>query len=148
MSHKAVRIGITSVVLSLAFGGLLWSTLSEGTEYYKHVDEITADPAAWQGKKLQVHGFIVEKSILRRPDTLDWRFEIENNGEILKAEYSGLVPDTFQGRGGGRRQGPAGRQRYRGGAERGDGQVSVEVRAEGRRRGRRGVFRRPVDFAG
>ena len=96
MSYKAVRIGITSVVLSLAFGGLLWSTLSEGTEYYKHVDEITADPAAWQGKKLQVHGFIVEKSILRRPDTLDWRFEIENNGEILKAEYSGLVPDTFK----------------------------------------------------
>ncbi len=96
MSHKAVRVGITSVVLALAFGGLLWSTLSEGTEYYKHVDEVTADPAAWQGKNLQVHGFIVEKSILRRPDSLDWRFEIENNGEILRAEYSGIVPDTFK----------------------------------------------------
>ena len=96
MSHKAVRVGITSVVLALAFGGLLWSTLSEGTEYYKHVDEVMADPAAWRGKNLQVHGFIVEKSILRRPDTLDWRFEIENNGEILRAEYSGIVPDTFK----------------------------------------------------
>ncbi len=95
MSHKAVRVGITSVVLALAFSGLLWSTLSEGTEYYKHVDEVTADPAAWQGKNLQVHGFIVEKSILRRPDSLDWRFEIENNGEILRAEYTGIVPDTF-----------------------------------------------------
>ena len=95
MSHKAVRVGITSVVLALAFGGLLWSTLSEGTEYYKHVDEVMADPAAWQGKNLQVHGFIVEKSILRRPDSLDWRFEIENNGEILRAEYTGIVPDTF-----------------------------------------------------
>ncbi len=59
------------------------------------MDEITADPAAWQGKNLQVHGFIVEKSILRRPDSLDWRFEIENNGEILRAEYTGIVPDTF-----------------------------------------------------
>ena len=96
MSHKAVRVGITSVVLALAFGGLLWSTLSEGTEYYKHVDEVMADPAAWQGKNLQVHGFIVEKSILRRPDSLDWRFEIENNGKILRAEYSGIVPDTFK----------------------------------------------------
>ena len=95
MSHKAVRVGITSVVLALAFSGLLWSTLSEGTEYYKHVDEVTADPAAWQGKNLQVHGFIVEKSILRRPDSLDWRFEIENNGEVLRAEYTGIVPDTF-----------------------------------------------------
>ena len=95
MSHKAVRVGITSVVLALAFSGLLWSTLSEGTEYYKHVDEITADPAAWQGKNLQVHGFIVEKSILRRPDSLDWRFEIENNGSVVLAEYTGIVPDTF-----------------------------------------------------
>jgi len=96
MSHKAIRIGITSVVLALAFSGLLWSTLSEGTEYYKHVDEVTGDLAAWQGKKLQVHGFIVNESIMRRPDTLDYRFEIENNGEVIKAEYSGIVPDTFK----------------------------------------------------
>ena len=96
MSHKAIRIGITSVVLALAFSGLLWSTLSEGTEYYKHVDEVTEDPAAWQGKNLQVHGFIVNESIMRRPDTLDYRFEIENNGEVIKAEYSGIVPDTFK----------------------------------------------------
>ena len=95
MSHKAIRIGITSVVLALAFSGLLWSTLSEGTEYYKHVDEVTGDLAAWQGKKLQ-HGFIVNESIMRRPDTLDYRFEIENNGEVIKAEYSGIVPDTFK----------------------------------------------------
>ena len=55
-----------------------------------------ADPAAWQGKNLQVHGFIVNESIMRRPDTLDYRFEIENNGEVIKAEYSGIVPDTFK----------------------------------------------------
>ena len=42
MSHKAARIGITGVVLALAFGGLLYSTLGEGTEYYKHVDEVMA----------------------------------------------------------------------------------------------------------
>jgi hypothetical protein len=38
MSQKAAKIGLTCVVLVLAFGGLLYSTLSEGTEYYKHVD--------------------------------------------------------------------------------------------------------------
>ena len=86
MSHKAIRIGITSVVLTLAFSGLLWSTLSEGTEYYKHVDEVTGDLAAWQDKNLQVHGFVVNESIMRRPDSLDYRFEIENNGEVIKAE--------------------------------------------------------------
>ena len=44
MSHKAAKIGLTCVVLVLAFGGLLYSTLSEGTEYYKHVDEVMANP--------------------------------------------------------------------------------------------------------
>lgn len=33
MSKKATRIGLTSLVLALAFGGLLWTSLSEGTEY-------------------------------------------------------------------------------------------------------------------
>ena len=96
MSQKAVRIGITSLALTLAFGGLLWTTLSEGTEYYKHVDEVMAEPEAWQDKNLQVHGFVVPNSILRRPHSLDYRFEIENNGAVVKAEYTGIVPDTFK----------------------------------------------------
>jgi len=40
MKHKAVKIGLTSLVLTLTFGGLLYTTMAEGTEYYKHVDEV------------------------------------------------------------------------------------------------------------
>ena len=96
MRDRAVKIGITTVVLSLAFGGLLWSTLSEGTEYYKHVDEVMGDPSAWQDKRLQLHGFVVPDSILRKRDSLDWRFRVENNGSIVDASYTGVVPDTFK----------------------------------------------------
>ena len=96
MKHKAVRIGLTSLVLVLAFGGLMYSTLSEGTEYYKHVDEVMTNPAAWQGKNLQLHGFVVPKSIRRRPDSLDWRFEVQSKGQVVQASYSGVVPDTFK----------------------------------------------------
>jgi cytochrome c-type biogenesis protein CcmE len=96
MSQKSVKIGITTLVLVFAFGGLLWSTLSEGTEYYKHVDEVMADPGPWHGKRLQLHGFVVPGSILRRPDTLDYRFQIENNGAVVPASYTGIVPDTFK----------------------------------------------------
>jgi cytochrome c-type biogenesis protein CcmE len=96
MSHKAAKIGITSVVLALAFGGLLWTTLSEGTEYYKHVDEVMVNPQAWYGKKLQLHGHVVEGSILRKRDALDYRFEVAHNGHVVPARYSGIVPDTFK----------------------------------------------------
>ena len=61
-----------------------------------HVDEVMAEPEAWYGKKLQVHGFVVEGSRLRKPDTLEIRFKVENNGAVIAAEYTGLVPDTFQ----------------------------------------------------
>ena len=96
MNHRAIKIGLTSLVLTLAFGGLLWSTLREDTAYYKHVDEVMANPDAWQGRKLQLHGFVVPASILRRRDSLDYRFVIQNKGATVPAFYAGVVPDTFK----------------------------------------------------
>jgi len=96
MSQKAAKIGITSVVLVAAFIGLLWTTLTEGTEYYKHVDEVAVAPADWYGKKLQLHGHVVDGSILRKRDTLDYKFQIHHNGQMVNATYTGIVPDTFK----------------------------------------------------
>src|SRR5512144_1806308 len=96
MATKTVKIGLTAVVLALALGGLLWSTLSEGTEYYKRVDEVMANPAAWQGKALRLHGFVVRDSILRKRNSLDYRFEVQNKGRTVRALYTGIVPDTFK----------------------------------------------------
>ena len=96
MPAKTVKMLVTTVVLTAAFGGLLWGTLAEGTEYYMHVDEVMAEPEAWYGKNLQVHGWVVEGSRYVKPDTLEYRFQVENNGFVIDAEYTGLVPDTFQ----------------------------------------------------
>jgi cytochrome c-type biogenesis protein CcmE len=96
MNRKFLRIGLTTVVLVLAFAGLLWSTLREGTEYYKHVDEVMVQPDAWYGKRLQLHGYVVPSSIMRRRDSLDYRFEVQSKGQVVHATYTGIVPDTFK----------------------------------------------------
>ncbi len=96
MRSKRFKVGLTAFVMTAALGGLLWGTLAEGTEYYMHVDEVMAKPEAWYGKNLQVHGFVVEGSRFRKPDTLEYRFKVENNGAVIDAEYTGIVPDTFQ----------------------------------------------------
>jgi cytochrome c-type biogenesis protein CcmE len=96
VTGRAIKIGLTAVVLALAFGGLLFSTLSEGAEYYKHVDEVMAEPETWYGKPLQLHGFVVADSIFRRRDSLDYRFRVQSNGYEVAASYSGVVPDNFQ----------------------------------------------------
>jgi cytochrome c-type biogenesis protein CcmE len=94
MSSKAVKIAVTCVVLAAALGGLLYTTLSDGTEYYMHVDEVMTDPSAWQGKHLQLHGFV--NDLRQRPNSLDYRFQVQNNGKVVTASYSGVVPDTFK----------------------------------------------------
>ena len=97
MSPKTVKFGLTAAVLVAALMGLMYTTLSEGTEYYKHVDEVMADAQAWHGKRLQLHGFVVENSVLKKPDTLQYRFQVQSNGTVVPATYTGVVPDTFKG---------------------------------------------------
>jgi cytochrome c-type biogenesis protein CcmE len=96
MKHKALKIGVTSLALVFAFGFLLYSAMGEGTAYYKHVDEVMVDPSAWQGKDLQLHGFVVRDSILRKPDSFEYRFKVQSKGAVVDATYTGVVPDTFK----------------------------------------------------
>jgi cytochrome c-type biogenesis protein CcmE len=46
----------------------------------------------------------VPGSILKRQDTLEYKFKVQNNpirdvnqGHVVEASYTGIVPDTFKG---------------------------------------------------
>jgi cytochrome c-type biogenesis protein CcmE len=105
MTHRYIKVGATALVLGLAFGGLFWSTLRDGTEYFKNLDEVLPQQQAWQGKQLQLHGYVVPDSIYRsRSNALEYRFKVQNNparasepGGIINVSYTGVVPDTFKG---------------------------------------------------
>ena len=94
MRTKAFKIVLTCFVLAAALGGLMYTTLAEGTEYYIHVDEVTQDPDAWKGKRLQLHGFVAD--LRQRPNSLDYKFNVRFNGKVIPATYTGIVPDTFK----------------------------------------------------
>ena len=97
MSNKAAKISLTGLVLATAFGVLMYSSLGESLQYYKYVDEVMAEPATWHGKNLQVHGIVVRDSIAQKPNSpMEWRFDIQRNGKVLRAYYTGIVPDTFK----------------------------------------------------
>ena len=96
MSAKTAKVSLTVVVLATAFGVLLYTSLGESMQYYKYADEVMASPAEWQGKNLQVHGYVIGPSIARKRDTLEYRFDIQRNGKVMRAYYTGKVPDTFQ----------------------------------------------------
>lgn len=96
MSQKAIRATLSAIVVLAAIGGLMAMSLKSNQAYYLHVDEVMASPDQWYGKNLQMHGHVVDGSIMRRPNTLDYRFQVENNGKIVTANYTGIVPDTFK----------------------------------------------------
>ena len=96
MTAKTIKIAATAAVLVAGLSGLMYTTLSEGTEYYKHVDEVMSDPTAWQGKRMSLHGYVVDKSIFTKPDTLEYRFQIQSKGKVVAARYTGVMPDTFK----------------------------------------------------
>jgi cytochrome c-type biogenesis protein CcmE len=97
MSQRSIRVALSAVVIVAAFGGLLSLSLGETAAYYKHVDEVMAAPEQWYDKNLQLHGHVVENSIERRPNTLDYRFRVHAKGHVVTATYTGIVPDTFKG---------------------------------------------------
>jgi len=96
MSHKAAKIGVTTLVLATVFGVLLYTTLGESMQYYKYVDEVVGSQTDWSGKKLQVHGYVVPGSIGKKRDALEYRFQIQRNGKTMTAFYNGITPDTFK----------------------------------------------------
>lgn len=90
-----------ALTLCLVGGGvayMIFTTISSGQalEYFKHVDEVMLDPGKWKEQRLQVHGNVVQGSILRKPKTLDFKFAIHHKGAWLEVLYSGIVPDNFK----------------------------------------------------
>jgi cytochrome c-type biogenesis protein CcmE len=55
-----------------------------------------AQPTEWYGKKLQLHGYVVQDSILKRKSSLEYKFQVQSNGQVVNATYTGVVPDTFK----------------------------------------------------
>ena len=98
---SAIKILVSVALVASAVGYMLTSSMKQGAEYYKHVDEVVSNIDAWRGKRLQVHGNVVDGSIEQAKGTLLYRFKIESRAPrppgVITATYNGLVPDTFKG---------------------------------------------------
>jgi len=100
--NKVLPALVTLLVIGGGIGYLFWSSAGEAFEYYKHVDEVMSEPTKWEGKHLQLHGFVVPESIKRRMDTahqqIEYKFRATNCGPEIEVRYAGTVPDTFKDR--------------------------------------------------
>lgn len=105
MSRQRRKIISGLITLTLLIGGVIYlfaSSAGEAFEYYKHVDEIMANPHQWENKHVQMHGFVAPGSIMKRFDKehqqIEYKFMAVNCGQKMEVRYSGTVPDTFKDR--------------------------------------------------
>lgn len=96
MSKKTVRVLATVVILGGAFVTLLATSMRENTQFYKHVDEVMPAAEQWYGKTLKLQGTVEDGTISRKPNSLDYRFNVRHGDSVVTAYYSGVVPDTFK----------------------------------------------------
>jgi cytochrome c-type biogenesis protein CcmE len=98
--RTAWKIAVTVVVAASAVSGLLWASLGEGAEYYKHVDEARGSQTRLVGKRLRVHGNVVESSLVHQPGTLDYHFVLESKAPrdhaTMVVDFHGIPPDLFK----------------------------------------------------
>jgi cytochrome c-type biogenesis protein CcmE len=45
---------------------------------------------------MQLHGYVVPGSIEGKIETMEWRFQVQHQNQVVRASYRGIVPDTFQ----------------------------------------------------
>jgi cytochrome c-type biogenesis protein CcmE len=98
--RTAWKILLTVVVSASAISGLLWASLGEGAEYYKHVDEALSAQARLAGKRLRVHGNVVDGSLVHQAGTLDYHFVMESKAPrdhaTMTVDFHGIPPDLFK----------------------------------------------------
>jgi cytochrome c-type biogenesis protein CcmE len=94
--RTAWKIVGTVVIVVSAVSGLLYASMKEEVQFWKYADEVAAAPSSFEGKKLNVGGFV--KSYAK--NNLDHDFVIETRPPrayaTVKAHYHGIVPDTFK----------------------------------------------------
>ena len=98
--RTAWKILLTVLVSATAVSGVLWASLGEGAEYYKHVDEARASQDRLTGKRLRVHGSVVPGTIVHQAGTLDYHFRLESKAPrahaTMPVDFHGIVPDLFK----------------------------------------------------
>jgi cytochrome c-type biogenesis protein CcmE len=98
--RTAWKILLTAVVSAGAISGLVWASLGEGAEYYKHVDEARSSQARLAGKRVRVHGSVVGGSVVHQAGSLDYHFTLESKAPrehaTLTVNFHGIVPDLFK----------------------------------------------------
>ena len=95
-SGHRVKLVIAVVVLTLAIGYLVLSTVQSSSAYYMTVGELKAGLTALKDKKVRIVGTLVGDSVEWDARQLQLDFDIIDDSGQLPVSYKGARPDMLQ----------------------------------------------------
>ena len=96
MTTKLARIALTAVVLTSAFGGLLWFSLQAGRGVLQARGRSDGQPRAVAGQVASAPWLRREGHVGAEAQHARVPFKVENKGSVVHASYTGILPDTFK----------------------------------------------------
>ncbi len=72
------------------------TTAKKNTAYYVTPSEIYASPAKYDNRNLRVMGFVIPKSVVWDPATLNLHFVVTDSKKNITVDYAGVKPDMFK----------------------------------------------------
>ncbi len=102
--RRKSRLSLLLLVLlgiSLAIGLMLYALRQNIDLFYTPSEVIygkdnKADTKPQTGQRLRIGGMVVEGSVVRDPNSLKVRFDLNDIGPSVTVEYEGILPDLFR----------------------------------------------------
>ncbi len=95
MSHIRMKLTVAALALFGAIGYLAWAGIRDGWVYYLQVDEFVKD-SSYHDQRVRVHGLVSTENFQPNPGLLLAHFDLLGETQLLRINYSGVVPDLFQ----------------------------------------------------
>lgn len=95
--QRKIKVYIAFTVVILAMGFLVMSGFNQETMlYYTTVKELKAKGPEAREQGFRVAGRVLPGTVVKSSDHLQVAFDIEEEGEVLRVVYKGILPDTFK----------------------------------------------------
>lgn len=93
---RLIKAVVTILVVAGAIAWLTVSSFEESMIYYKTVEEALSARAQFEKTPVRINGLLVPDSILQKPGTDQFKFQLKKNASVIDVEYSGILPDTMR----------------------------------------------------
>ena len=92
---RQIRVVVGILVIFVALGYLIFTSIKETTVYYLTVSELQAQTESLKGERVRIAGNVAAGSVHRDVATSSVRFMVYDESGELPVVHKGMVPDVF-----------------------------------------------------